>query len=909
MPHNPDDVPTQEPKRPQGVDIHAAPTAAGISLPDGPSPKSESPEIGPYRLLEPLGEGGFGVVYLAEQMHPVRRHVALKILKPGMDSAAVLARFEAERQALALMEHPGIAKVLDAGQTPQGRPYFAMELVRGIPITEYCDLHRLSTPERLGLFIEVCQAVHHAHQKGIIHRDLKPTNILVALQDNTPMPKVIDFGIAKATTGTLAGLTAHTAHGQFIGTPEYMSPEQAQSAGVDIDTRTDVYSLGVVLYELLTGVLPIDSERLRRAATVDIQRILRETDPPKPSTRIGALPASGGEMPTAGGRGEAAPRSVHAIARQRGTDHSSLVRQVRGDLDWITMKAMDKDRQRRYESAGALAADIGRHLSDEPVLAGPPTAGYRVSKFVRRHRGGVAASVLVGVSIVAGLVISVVLYRQADAQRRIAEQQRTLADEQRTLADQAKGQAERESKKLQAALGFVTGMFGSVNPEAARGREVTVKDVLDKAAGQAGTELASQPEVRAEVLEMLAEAYHTLGKFDEAITLMNGALEARKAAGLVDDVRYYQVHAKLSASLMSADKLDEADAAIRTALEGRTRLLGKDHPDTLYTRSLSAMLAQLQNHNDEAEKILREVIADQTRVVGPGASATLESRSQLADLLQEAGKFEEARAEAQGIVEVSTASLGADSTFTLEAQSILGSILYDMGRDAEAEAVLRGTLAGKQKVFGNSHDQTLTTTDALVRLLTREGKLDEAVELGRDLVAKSRLVLGPEHRSTLTYMNNWAGALVQKKEFDKAEKIYREILGVKQQSMGATARSTLATKNSLGNLLCDSGRVEEGYKILEEVRQALDATLPADHWLLGLSRMHVGLALRDLKKYGESKAMLLDGYERLVKGLGPEHPNSLECARGVADVCKAMGDGEGEAAWRAKGTAARPEKK
>ncbi len=834
--------------------------------------------IGPYRLVETLGEGGFGVVYLAEQTAPVRRLVALKVLKPGMDSAAILGRFEAERQALALMDHPGIAKVLDAGSTPLGRPYFAMELVRGSPITEYCDLHRLSTPDRLRLMVSVCLAVHHAHQKGVIHRDLKPSNILVTVQDGQPAIKVIDFGIAKATRGSL-GSAVHTAMGQFIGTPEYMSPEQAESGGADIDTRTDVYSLGVLLYELLTGMLPIDSGRLRRAGSHEIPRILRETDPPKPSTRLGrAEPTVAGESPQTDDQNA-------SVAKRRGTDRASLLRQVRGDLDWITMKAMDKDRTRRYESAGAMGADIDRHLRDEPVLAGPPSAGYRVSKFVRRHRGGVAASALLALSIITGLIVSVALYRQADVQRQLALQQTAAA--------------EHEATKAKAALDFMTGMFEAVNPEESRGREVTVKQVLDKASAQIAAG-SLPPEVRAEILEILGGAYHTLGRFDDAVLHFKTAAQARQTAGLTDDARFYQVQAKLGAALMSADRLDESSVALNTALDGRTKVLGPDHADTLYTRGLLAMLAQLQNKNDLAVEILRKVIADQQRVVGPAHSATLESRSQLADLLQEAGKFDEALAQAQDIADLAAKNLGPDSTFTLQAQSILGSILYDMGKDQDAERVLRGTLEMKKKVFGESHDQTLTTANALVLLLTREQKLPEAIALGRDTVEKAKATIGPDHNVTLTYMNNFAAALTQNREFDEAEKLYRHVLDSRIQTIGPTARGTLGAKNSLANLLCDSGRLEEGYAMLEEVRHSLDSTLPPDHWILGLSRSHVGQALLDLKRYDEAKAMLLDGYDRLAKALGEDHANTRICAKSLADLAKAQNDPAAEAQWLAK---------
>ena len=333
--------------------------------------------IGRYKLLQQIGEGGFGVVFMAEQTEPVVRKVALKIIKLGMDTRQVIARFEAERQALAMMDHANIAKVLDAGATPEGRPFFVMELVRGEPITEYCDRHNLTVPQRLELFASVCQAVQHAHQKGIIHRDIKPTNVLVTMADGKPVPKVIDFGIAKATSARLTEKTLFTEFRHLIGTPAYMSPEQAEASGVDIDTRSDIYSLGVLLYELLTGTTPFDAKRLHSAAYGEIQRIIREEEPPKPSTRLSTL------------------ETLPAVAAHRHTEPAKLSRTIRGDLDWIVMKCLEKDRTRRYETANAVATDIQRHLSDEPVLAGPPGAGYRFRKFARRNKGGLTVTALV----------------------------------------------------------------------------------------------------------------------------------------------------------------------------------------------------------------------------------------------------------------------------------------------------------------------------------------------------------------------------------------------------------------------------------------------------------------------------------------------------------------------------------
>ena len=370
--------------------------AERLALPSiSPSRSSPGIVIGPYKLLEQIGEGGFGVVFMAEQQRPVRRRVALKVIKPGMDTRQVIARFEAERQALALMDHPNISRVLDAGATESGRPYFVMELVRGIPLSEFCDQNRLTVGERLELFITVCHAVQHAHQKGIIHRDIKPNNVLVTLHDGTPVAKVIDFGIAKATGQQLTEKTLFTSFAQMVGTPLYMSPEQAEMSGLDVDTRSDIYSLGVLLYELLTGTTPFDQERMRTAGYDEVRRIIREEEPAKPSARISTL-----------------NRAATTVTANRKSDPSRLRQLFRGELDWIVMKALEKDRNRRYETAAAFAADVQRYLNDEAVEACPPSARYRFRKFARRNKAAfltgsaVAVAMLVAVgSLISGVVV------------------------------------------------------------------------------------------------------------------------------------------------------------------------------------------------------------------------------------------------------------------------------------------------------------------------------------------------------------------------------------------------------------------------------------------------------------------------------------------------------------------------
>ena len=478
------------------------------------------PKIPHYRILQKVGEGGMGEVYEAEQEQPIRRKVALKVIKHGMDTKVVVARFESERQALALMDHPSIAKVYEAGVTHNGRPYFAMEFVPGIPITEHCDRARLGTRARLDLFIRVCEGVQHAHQKAIIHRDLKPSNVLVAIQDNQAMPKIIDFGVAKATAQRLTEKTMFTELGQIIGTPEFMSPEQAEMTGQNIDTRTDVYALGAMLYVLLVGALPFDSRALREAGFDELRRRIREDDPPRPSTRVGTL---GSES--------------RVSATRRGTDPVSLTSQLKGDLDWIVMKALEKDRTRRYGSPNELAADIRRHIEHQPVLAGPPSTLYRMRKFVRRHRIGVTAA-----SALVVLLAAFAVDRALQAER-IAEQ---------------RDRASQEAATAQTVSTFMIELFKVSDPSESRGNEITAREILDRGAERIREDLADQPRVQARMMATIGEVYRGLGLYDDALPLLEESLKLHEIAGS-DGLEVAETARYLAILYFRKDRLDDAE--------------------------------------------------------------------------------------------------------------------------------------------------------------------------------------------------------------------------------------------------------------------------------------------------------------------------------------------------------------
>ncbi|MFT7700290.1 MAG: serine/threonine protein kinase, partial [Candidatus Krumholzibacteriia bacterium] len=488
---------------PDDDDAKKAQSSVDTTASESP-PEPEISQIGPYRLVEQIGEGGMGLVYKAEQLEPIKRIVALKMVKRGLDTEEFIARFESERQALAMMDHPCIARVIDAGASEQGRPYFVMEYVDGISLNDYCDENKLSVEERLKLFILVCEGVQHAHQKAIIHRDLKPSNVMVTVIDGHPLPKIIDFGVAKAMDSTVFENTMTTSVGQLVGTPEYMSPEQADLDGGGIDTRTDVYALGVVLYELLVGQLPFTSAELKEMGFHEVLRTIKEVEPPKPSTRWSSI-------------SEVADPEVIAMWENRRTNASTLRRELKGDLDWITMKALEKERARRYETANALAQDVKRHLENMPVAAGPPSTTYRMQKFVRRNRTGVVAAGVVLVVVIAGIFGTTTgMIRALHAEKR----------------------ARVEAETALQVSDFLVDLFEVADPDRARGNSITAREILDAGSNRIADELAAQPETQARLMNTIGKVYRNLGLYEEAGPQLESALALRRnlSAGENEDL-------------------------------------------------------------------------------------------------------------------------------------------------------------------------------------------------------------------------------------------------------------------------------------------------------------------------------------------------------------------------------------
>jgi eukaryotic-like serine/threonine-protein kinase len=759
-------------------------------------------QIGPYRLLQMLGEGGMGEVWLAEQKAPIRRTVALKLIKAGMDTKAVVARFESERQALALMDHPNIAQVYEAGSTAEGRPYFAMEYVPGLSITEYCDKHRLTVKERLELFMQVCDGVQHAHQKAIIHRDLKPSNVLVLEQGSKAAPKIIDFGLAKAMAQRLTDKTIFTELGVLVGTPEYMSPEQADLREQNIDTRTDVYSLGVILYELLVGNLPFDAKALRAAGLDAILRMIREVEPPKPSTKVRSM-----------GEGSA------ATAEKRKEEPRSFVRHLQGELDWITMKALEKDRIRRYGAPSELAADISRYLLSEPVLAGPATTGYRIKKYAARHRISLAAA--------AGLLLLVIAFvvTQAIQLHRIRQE---------------RDRANRERDRATRITDFMTGMFKVSDPSEARGNSITARELLDKASADIDTGLTKDPDLQAQMMHVMGYVYENLGLYPRAQSLDQRALDIQRRVLGPEHPDTLSSMNNMANVLSAEGRYPEAEKLQRETLDIRRRVLGPEHPQTLQSLYNLANVLEHKGQYAEAEKLYRQTLDVQRRLLGPEDPETLGTMMNLGNILVDQGHYPEAEKLYQETLVLERRVLGPEDPETLKLMNNLGNVFSAEGRYPEAEKIYRETLDIRRRVLGPNHPDTLTLMDILAYVLDQEGHRAEAEQLNRQALDSLRRVLGPEHPHTLASMYSLAIILSDEGHYAEAEKLYRQTLDLQRRVLGPEHQDTLRSMINLGNVLIEEGRYPEAEQLFRETLDLQTRALGPEHPDTALSMYNLG---------------------------------------------------------------------
>jgi len=674
--------------------LEAAPTAARH---DSDNDENIGKMIGSFKLLQLIGTGGMGAVYMADQTQPIKRRVALKIIKLGMDTKQVIARFEAERQALAMMDHPNIAKVLDAGATNEGRPYFVMEYIRGIPINEYCDTEKLSTKARLDLFIDVCHAIQHAHQKGVIHRDIKPSNVLVTMHDGKAVPKVIDFGIAKATNAELTTKTLFTEHRQLIGTPAYMSPEQAELSGLDIDTRSDVYSLGVLLYELLTGTTPFEEKSLRSAGIAEIMRILREEDPPKPSTRVSSMGAS-----------------ASRLAQLRRSDVKKLSLTMRGDLDWIVMKCLEKDRTRRYETANGLAADVQRHFANEPVVAGPPNAIYKLRKFATRNRAVIATTIIIAIALIGGTAVALWQARRASNAERIAL---AAAFE----AETARAEAQQRLDDVNRANALLTDILETIDP----------------------TELSEDERVRS--FEDVA---------NERFTAALGKLEQES---FEDPLIKADVQHRLARSLRFAKQYQRAQRLAEQAYATREAVLGSDHVDTLDTLKERAWCHYHQREFVIAAELYQKRVEGLTRTLGPAHPDTADAWRGVLWFVKYPKEFDDQRLElATSIAERLEQTLGLDHDVTVVAKRWLGSVLFHRGQSERAIEILEEVLDAQLRINGANHATTLRALESLASIYQWTGKPEEALPLNERAVEIAKEICGPDDGNLYTAMGELA---------------------------------------------------------------------------------------------------------------------------------------------------------
>jgi non-specific serine/threonine protein kinase/serine/threonine-protein kinase len=806
----------------------------GTTLTD---PVGETKTIGRYRLIRELGVGGMGRVWLAEQTEPVRRRIALKLIKAGMYDAVAVQRFQSERQSLAIMEHPAIAKVFDAGTTPEGQPYLAMEYVNGVPITEYCDRKKLSIRERLRLFMQVCEGVQHAHQKAIIHRDLKPSNILVAEIDGKPTPRIIDFGLAKGTMQYALGESLHTQIGAFLGTPGYMSPEQADPQVLDVDTRTDVYSLGVVLYELLTGYLPFDTRLWKQHRLDEVLRQLRETEPQSPSTKVST------NRETASNRAEA-----------RRTEAKQLATLLRGDLDWMVMKALEKDRDRRYGTASELAADIERYLENKPIVARPASRIYRLRKYVRRHQAGVAVAASTFVVLVAFAAT------QAAQLRRIT----------------------RERDRADRITEFMATMFQVSDPGEARGNSITAREILDRSAREIDQGLANDPQVQGPLMCTMARTYEGLGLYPRAQTLYERAVETEQRALGSDDPKTLNCMRLLAWDLRQQGHLQDAENLLRKTLRSQQRALGGRHRDTLASMNALGWTLSQEGHYGEAEQLLKQTLEDDRAIIGAEDKETLSVMHHLASTFAQEGHLADAEKMKRELLDIEKRVLGPENPLVLTTTNNLASTLHEEGRYDEADAMYRNLFEMQQRILGPEHPDTIWTIRNLGVNYESQGKLGDAEKNYRQALELMKRTTGKENPDTLSTTSDLGILLREEGQNEASEKILREALEVQRRVLGPENPTTLDTAANLGATLKAEGHYGEAAKLLRETLEADLRVLGPTHTSTLEAMENIAELLRIDGKCSEAETLYRQSLAAQVQANNADDPGTLETLGGLA---------------------------